>query len=237
VEKFLTTERGRRFVSLRSRFTRGRLADLQAAARLHRQRWLAACGSFPWLERPTRSESAVSVKARPRSSTAPTAAKPARPIVPLPARRASREPLRFLLDRSSAVANAPSVDDEIDAKLAGVGVRTVADLLNANPESVAEECGDPRITSAAIARWQCEARLACRIPELRCCGAQLLVASGYTEAEQVAAANAAELFEKVRGVCKTPQGKRLTRDGKAPTRERVAQWIRHAAHMRPLEAA
>jgi hypothetical protein len=237
VEKFLTTERGRRFASLRSRFTRGRLADLQAAARLHRQRWLAACGSFPWLERPERNERVAAVPAKPHSGKAPTSAKAARPTVPLPARRPSREPLRFLLDRSSSVTNAPSVDNVIAEKFAGVGVRTVADLLNANPESVAEECGDSRITAAAISRWQCEARLACRIPELRCCGAQLLVASGYTEPEQVAAANAAELFEKVRALCKTPQGKRLTRDGKAPTRERVAQWIRHAAHMRPLEAA
>jgi hypothetical protein len=240
VEKFLATERGRRFASLRSRFTRERLMVLQASARQHRQRWLAACASFPWVERPGRGDAATTLTAapsKPAERKAVASAQEARPTVSLRASRAPREPLRFLLGRSSSVAEAPSIGSEVAEKLSGVGVRTVADLLNANPESVAEESGDARITAATIVRWQQESRLACRIPELRCCGAQLLVASGYTEAEQVAAANVGELFERVRTVCKTPQGKRLTRDGKAPTRERVAQWIRHAAHMRPLEAA
>jgi hypothetical protein len=237
IETFLATDRGRRFAALRARFTRQRLADLQAAARQHRQRWLAACGSFPWLDRPTRSDSAAAAASKPGSVKSTASAKPARPTVSLRHRRGEREPLRFLLDRSSAVAKAPSVDAGSAEKLAAVGVRTIADLLNANPESVAEEIGDARIAASTIVRWQSEARLACRIPELRCCGAQLLVAVGYTEPEQVAAANVGELFEKVRALCKTPQGKRLTRDGKPPTRERIAQWIRHAAHMRPLEAA
>ncbi len=237
VEKFLATERGRRFAALRVRFARQRLADLQAAARRHRQQWLAACTSFPWLERPARSEPAAAAGVKPRLQKEPRAAQPARATVPHPDRRAGREPLRFLLDRASEVAKAPSVDERLAEMLGGVGIRTVADLLNASPESVADEMGDGQVTAAAVARWQSEARLACRIPELRCGGAQLLVASGYTEPEQIAAANVAELFKKVRAICQTPHGKRLTRDGKAPTRERVAQWIRHAAHTRPLEAA
>jgi hypothetical protein len=63
------------------------------------------------------------------------------------------------------------------------------------------------------------------------------VAIGFTEPEQVAAANPAELFNKVKSLCRSPQGKRFLREGNAPSRERVAQWIRHAAHTRPLEAA
>jgi hypothetical protein len=135
------------------------------------------------------------------------------------------------------VSASPSIDDAAAGQLAKVGVRTVADLLNANPDSTAEEIGDARVTAAVVSRWQNEARLACRIPELRCCGAQLLVASGFTEAEQVVSANLAELYKKVRELCRTPQGKRILGNNKAPSRERVAQWIRHAAHMRPLEAA
>jgi len=244
IDKFLKSDRGRRFASLRSRFTRERIAELQQLARTHRKRWQEARSQFSWLERPMRPavvEAPQSVARRaPSTKRAGASARLSSPQAPppaLPAKRAPREPLRFLLARNSPVVEAPSIGATAAEHLAKVGVRTVADLLNANPESTAEEIGEPRITAAVITRWQSEARLACRIPELRCSGAQLLVASGLTEPEQVAAANATELFAKVRDLCRGPKGKHLLRDGKAPSKERIAQWIRHAAHMRPLEAA
>ncbi|MBA3483936.1 MAG: DUF4332 domain-containing protein, partial [Pirellulales bacterium] len=186
IDKFLKSDRGRRFASLRERFTCERIAELQQLARSHRKRWQEARGKFTWLDRPTRPAVAESPQpaARREKSSQPA-------TTPLPAKRVPREPLRFLLARSSPVVEAPSIGATAAEHLAKVGVRTVADLLNANPESTAEETGDPRITAAIVTRWQNEARLACRIPELRCSGAQLLVASGYTEPEQVAAANAA----------------------------------------------
>jgi hypothetical protein len=122
-------------------------------------------------------------------------------------------------------------------RFAQVGVRTVADLLNANGESIAEELGIARVTAATIGRWQAQARLACRIPELRGAGAQLLVACGLTEPEQIAKSNVSELLGKIRAVCRTTEGKRYLRGGEVPNSARVAGWIRHAAHTRPLEAA
>jgi hypothetical protein len=152
-------------------------------------------------------------------------------------RRARREPLRFLLDRSSPVTAAPSIGPLAAEGLAKVGIRTVADLLNASPESTAEEMGGTRITAAVISRWQSEARLACRIPGLRRCGARLLVACDLNEPEQVAGADATELTKKVQAFCRTPRGQKIIRNGKTPSRRRIAQWIRHAAQMRPMEAA
>jgi hypothetical protein len=207
---------------------------LQQLAGSHRKRWQEARGKFTWLDRPTRP---VVVEAPQPALHQPKSSKPKPVTTPIPSKRVPREPLRFLLARSSPVVDAPSIGATAAEHLAKVGIRTVADLLNANPESAAEETGEPRITAAVITRWQSEARLACRIPELRCSGAQLLVASGLTEPEQVAAANAAELFAKVRDLCRSPKGKHMLRDGKPPSKERIAQWIRHAAHMRPLEAA
>jgi hypothetical protein len=58
-----------------------------------------------------------------------------------------------------------------------------------------------------------------------------------TEPEQISGTNAAELVAKVRAVCRTAAGKRLLRGGGAPSPARIAAWIRHAAHTRPLEAA
>src|SRR5690606_34500337 len=149
----------------------------------------------------------------------------------------STTPLRFFLQRSSPVVDAPSIGPIAAERLAGVGIRTVADLLNVDPESTAAELGAAKVTAGVITRWQREARLVCRIPELRGVGAQLLVASGFHEAEQVAGAKADDLVRRVRETCRGPQGQRILRNGGAPSSERIAEWIRHAAQMRPLEAA
>ena len=194
---------------------------MQSRARTQRERWEAASRKFAWLEPWAPAKEPVALSATPRAAV----------------RREQRAPLRFLLDTTSPIELAPSIDGATAELLVNVGVRTVADLLNVNPDSTADEIGEGRITAAVVSRWQHEARLACRIPELRCSGAQILVAAGLTQPEQVAGANVAELHKKVRQLCRSPQGKRLLRDGKPPSRERVAQWVRHAAHTRPLEAA
>jgi hypothetical protein len=221
IEKFLASDAGRRFAGLRERFTRQQLAALQAAARSHRERWLQARGRYGWLERspapqrPTHKPQAVDRRAVSRSPA----------------------PWRFLLHRSSPVAEAPSIGPRAAARLGGIGIRTVADLLNANPQSAADDVGEPRLTAETVARWQAEARLACRIPELRSCGAQLLAACGFAEPEQVAAAAPDELVRQVQSLCRTARGKRILGDGKTPTAKRIARWVQQAAHRRPLEAA
>lgn len=234
VERFLATERGRRFAASRNRFTLERLALLQKHARRQRDRWSLLSPRYAWVERlapsPTRKPAPAAQAPRPRRA-------PAAAPKPRIARRTNERPLRFYLDRSSPVAEAPSIGPTLAQRLVQVGVRTVADLLNANPDSTADELDLSRITPATIARWQSQACLACRIPELRSCGAQLLVACGFVEPEQIAGATVAELLGKVRAICRTTEGKRILRGGEIPTPARVAAWIRHAAHTRPLEAA
>ncbi|HYO24081.1 MAG TPA: DUF4332 domain-containing protein [Lacipirellulaceae bacterium] len=235
VTKFLATDRGRRFASCRDRLSRDRLVMLQKLARRQRDRWQLLSPRFPWVERPT-----AAPKTRPRPVPAlrmrhsKGAGTPATPRI---VKETRRRPLRFFLDRRSPVAEAPSIGATIAERLTEVGIRTVADLLNANPESTAAELGIRRVTPEAIAAWQVQARLACRIPELRGGGAQILAACGFTEPEQVARVSVAELMAKVRAVCHTAQGKRMLRDSEPPTEARIAGWIRHASQTRPLEAA
>jgi uncharacterized protein YhaN len=238
VGRFLATERGRRFAGTRERLTRDRLAQLQKHARRQRDRWHLLSPRYSWVERivepikPARQPKLIKPARRDRRATPlPPAA------APRLAARTRKGPLRFLLARTSPVVDAPSIGRKMAERLAQVGIRTVADLLHANPESTAEELAAPHAPAATIARWQAEARLACRIPELRSAGAQMLVACGLTEPEQVAGARAAELTARVRAVCRTAAGKRLLRGGAEPTPARIAGWIRHAAHTRPLEAA
>jgi hypothetical protein len=237
ITRFLTTERGRRFATVRERFSRDRLSTLQKQARRQRDRWQLLSPRYAWVERtaepPRKAPKVIRALRRERKTAA------AKPQATGSAKKQARGPreLRFWLARTSAVVEAPSIGGKMAERLATVGIRTVADLLNANPESTAQELDLPRVNAATIVRWQAEARLACRIPELRSCGAQLLVACGLTEPEQVAGAKAAELVAKVRAVSRTTAGRRMLRGGAAPSAERVAAWIRHAAHTRPLEAA
>ena len=243
IERFLASERGRRFASLRSRYTREQLSETQKLARTQRDAWQQAKGRYSWVDGPTKAAAEPTPAPRPSVGTAKrekevAVTPPKSSVSPKPNKpRQSNASLRFFLSRSSHVVDAPSIGPIAAKRLAKVGIRTVADLLNASPESTAEELAEAKLTPAVISRWQQEARLVCRIPELRGVGAQLLVASGFTEAEQVANAKAEELVKRVRATCRGPQGARILRDGAPPSAERIAQWVSQAAQMRPLEAA
>jgi hypothetical protein len=236
---FLSSERGSRFAGLRSRYATHELAEVQKLARTQRENWLLAKKNYRWASAPL-APTAVPTPARiekaPREGRR-TAAPKKKPSVSVSRGSKANEPLRFFLHRSSPVVEAPSIGPIAAERLEAVGIRTIADLLQANPESTASELGEAKVTAAVIARWQREARLVCRIPELRSLGAQLLVASGFYEAEQVAGAKPEELAKVVRETCRSAQGQRILRDTPVPSRERIAGWIRHAAQRRSLDAA
>ncbi len=229
IRQFIGTPRGRQFAAIQSRFSRESLVDLQKLARQQRERWQAFKERMAPVEPPQKpmlhQPAATSKRAK------PAAAKPARK------RSLKRQPLEFHLSMHDAVEKAPSIGTTSAERLTQIGVRTVADLLNANPESASEDLSEPRIAAERITRWQCEARLMCRIPGLRSRGARLLVACGYKEAEQIAGASATELAKKVRAFCRSAEGRGVLKNAKAPSSRQVAAWVRQAAKMRPLEAA
>jgi hypothetical protein len=224
VANFLASERGRRFAAARQRLGRARLTELQKLARRGRSRWQEASRRYSWVElqRPKRTRT-VRAAARVNKN---------RQVKP-----AGRLPLRFLLERTSPVTAAPSVTRRAGELLAKAGIRTVADLLNANPESTAQELAVSAVNAALVGRWQSEARLAVRIPELRRSAARLLVACGFTEPEQIVGVGREELTKRVNSLCRTPAGRRLLGKNRRPSAELIATWIRRASHTRPLEAA
>jgi hypothetical protein len=236
VQRFLASDRGRRFAAARQRLTRERLDELQNLARRGRERWQTARERYLWVEHdePKKTYEKPSTRERKRVDRPRAASSAAKSVT---RQGAIRDGLRFLLERTSPVESAPSIGQAASMHLAKVGIRTVADLLNANPESTAQELGVAPLTAAIITRWQHEARLACRIPELRSSSARLLVACGLTEPEQIAGIGRDELVDRVQALVRTPAGRRLLGRHKTPSRGRIAEWIRQAAHMRPLEAA
>jgi len=168
---------------------------------------------------------------------------PQRPIVsPEPGddhivKMPGRERWRFYLDRHAQVLDAPSVGSRTAERLRNAGIHTVDDLLRADPQALALQLRDRRVTAETVRQWQQQTALACRVPELRGHDAQILVAVGITDPEQLAQADAASLWQKVASFIQTKEAKRIIRSGKQPDAEEVRQWILWAADSRALNAA
>ena len=122
-------------------------------------------------------------------------------------------------------------------RLEAVGIRTVNDLLEADPESLATALDHRRIDASTIVTWQQQATLVCRIPMLRGHDAQLLVAAEVTTPEEVAAYDPNDLLALIIPNSKSSEGKRILRGGKLPDLEEMNEWISHAQQNRALVAA
>ncbi|MBX3434954.1 MAG: DUF4332 domain-containing protein [Pirellulales bacterium] len=243
VDAFLATERGRRFASASDRFSRDQLRSWRRAAERRSERWRRSSAFASW-QRNLRDEGVATVTPivkphRPAPTPKPSV-KDARNRSARKSRAAaspSQRAQRYYLELESPVVDAPAIGEKMSQALAGVGIRTVADLLACDPGSVAEELGERRVTFERIRDWQAQARLVCRIPELRGVAAQLLVACGYAAPEQIAGANAGELAERIGTFCRTTDGQRILRNSPVPTVAKVAQWIVNAGRTRTLGAA
>ncbi|MCC9602542.1 DUF4332 domain-containing protein [Stieleria sp. JC731] len=145
--------------------------------------------------------------------------------------------LKFYLQRSSPIVDAPSIGARMAERLEAVGICDVNDLLEADPEGLADELGHRRIDADVIRIWQSQSILVCRIPMLRGHDAQLLVAADVTTAEEVAAFDPDELFELILPIAKSNEGKRIIRGGKLPDLEEINEWIANAKQNRDLVAA
>ncbi|MEQ9409584.1 MAG: DUF4332 domain-containing protein [Fuerstiella sp.] len=145
--------------------------------------------------------------------------------------------LKFYLNRSNEVEAAPSIGPRTAQRLGRVGIFTVDDLLNADAEEVAVRLSNQRISGDTILQWQHQARLCCQVPGLRGHDAQILVACGVTEAEQLSAKRPADLYALVGPFANTSEGERIVRGGRKPDLEEVTDWISWAQHSRSLKAA
>jgi hypothetical protein len=212
IRDFLRSDRGQRFAGSISRFNASQIREW-----IH----LGAQGQII----PSKGPRKESIEVQPRRTTT------------LRAHTPQDAPPQFYLSRASHVANAPSIGPQTAQQLASVGIRTVADLLQANPTSVAAELGTSHMTADLIADWQIQARLVCQIPELRGYGAQLLVACGFKSPEQIAGTRTGELVQKIQAFCQSKQGQRILRNSEVPSPAKIKRWALNAAQRRPLEAA
>ena len=145
--------------------------------------------------------------------------------------------LKFYLSLSSDVEAAPSICARTAARLARVGVATVNDLLESNADTLATLLDNRQITASVIEQWKSQSALVCTIPKLRGHDAQILVACGKNDADEIADLSPDQLLSIVEPFCETTEGGRVVWGGQKPDLRKVADWISWARQSRPLKAA
>ncbi len=150
---------------------------------------------------------------------------------------ASSSGLKFYLELSDQLEAAPSIGPKTAERFAGIGVRTVSEFLAQTAESMAPKLNYKRITADVIRQWQHQARMVSRVPNLRGHDAQMLVACGIIEPEDLADMGAEKLFAIIKPFAETKEGLKIIRGGKQPDLEEITDWIAWAQETRSLQAA
>ena len=144
--------------------------------------------------------------------------------------------MRYYLKLEAPIVDAPSIGPKTAARFNSIGMITVDEFLNADPEVTASKLSVRHITPDVIREWQAQSKLMVEVPGLRGHDAQLLVAANVETSHQLRESNAAELLDAVTAVTKTPLGKSILRDGSAPDLDEVKSWIA-ATRQSPLESS
>jgi len=106
-----------------------------------------------------------------------------------------------------------------------------------SPEDAATKLKFKHINARLIRDWQAQAGLACTIPGLPSIAAQLLVAVGVRDGDDLANAEADMLINMIDEFCDTPDGQRILRDAVPPTEPKIQAWINLAQDMQKKSAA
>ncbi len=149
----------------------------------------------------------------------------------------SKKKLKFYLNLGDQLEAAPSIGARTAERFEAIGVITVDDFLKQTAESMATKLNYKRITASVIREWQHQARLVCRIPNLRGHDAQLLVGCDITEPETLATMQPQSLLNVILPFAESKEGVRIIRNGKKPDLEEINDWIAWAAEMRSIQAA
>jgi hypothetical protein len=166
-----------------------------------------------------------------------TPAESVQSVVPKPSeeksmlRPSTRSVPKFYLKPEAPIVDAPSIGPKTAARFEQIGLHTVGDLLNADPEKTAGLLGIRNVTADVLMDWQCQSQLMISVPGLRGHDAQLLVAAGVRQAEQLRSSRAASLLQEIVAVCETSEGRKILRDGKTPDLQEISDWIANSSQM------
>ena len=152
----------------------------------------------------------------------------AKPAAEPPAASAAGVEPRYHLMLDSDVVDGPSIGPRTAERLYPHDIKTVRDLMRAEPAALAVLVDNRHITPETIADWQDQARLVCTVPGLRGVHAQLLVGAGYRSGDAIAAAEADRLCADVLAFATSKDGQRVLRNGDPPDIEKIKGWLEAA---------
>jgi len=176
------------------------------------------------------------VAARLAPARAPEPAKPAAKPAPVPATTMLQDDADPRLSHESPVERAPSIGPKTASRLTAIGIHTVDDLLQASPEDAANRLKFRHISARVIRDWQAQATLALAIPEMDSIAAQLLVAVGVRDIDDLGNADPDMLLNMLDEFCETPDGQRILRDATPPDEEELRGWIETAQDQQARDA-
>lgn len=143
---------------------------------------------------------------------------------------------RVTLSPTDDVERAPAIGPRMAGHLAKVGIRSVAELLAADPNDLATRLAATpaggRIDAVTVATWQQQARMVSTIPGMRGTHTFLFIGAGYGTIEAIADAPADRLCADVLAYAATAEGQKLLRDMPAPDMERIKAWAEAARERR-----
>ena len=135
---------------------------------------------------------------------------------------------RIHLSLAQDIVDAPSIGPKMAERLLPLGLKTVGDLLAADPEAVATRLGYQSVTAQTVRDWQDQTRLVCSVPGLRGTHAQLIVGAGFRTVDAVAAADPQAFCAGILAYASGNEGQRLLRHGDPPDIERIKSWVGNA---------
>jgi hypothetical protein len=196
---------------------------------------LASADIIPLIPAPARAQPVAKVvplqaSAVPRAEPDPALAKEALSQATTDSAVVTGE--RYYLTLDHDVVDGPSIGAKTAERLYPHGVRTVRDLLRADPAALSVLVNARHITAEVISGWQDQAQLVCTVPGLRGTHAQLLVGAGYRTAEAIADAEPEKLCADVLNFATSTAGQRLLRNGDPPDIERIKGWLEAARSAR-----
>jgi predicted flap endonuclease-1-like 5' DNA nuclease len=187
------------------------------------------------VEAPRQAERAKHRAAAIAAGPAPVAA-PALPTPPapkvvhaIPTIATFAKPAKHYLSLTDDIERAPTIGPKTAKRLAPLGIRTVADFLDASTYLTAAAFNSKAITQDTIALWQDQCRLMLDVAGLRGTHAELLAQCGYRTADALASADETKLCADLLAFATTPAGHRILRDGAPPDLERIKSWLAAAS--------
>ncbi|MFX1253172.1 MAG: DUF4332 domain-containing protein [Promethearchaeota archaeon] len=123
------------------------------------------------------------------------------------------------------VEDAPEIGKKTAERLYAINIKTVQDLMEANPTDVASQLDVSWLKADDIKRWQEECQLMLDIKVLYGHDAQILWNCGYKTKQQVTSADPNKLLNEALAFAKSEKGERVVPEASMPTKKEVEKWI------------